>query len=115
MRRLLTILVLVPLAALFVVLALANRTPVTLSLDPFSPEVSAYSIQLPLFLVILLSVGIGLLVGGFADWLSQGRYRREARDRRYEVRRLEEETANLRATAPSGGLPVPYQGESPRL
>ena len=112
-RKILTAIVVLPVAALLVVFAVANREPVILSLDPFSPGAPAWSIQLPLFVVILLSVGIGVIVGGIADWLSQGRYRREARHGKNEVRRLEREAAELRrAQAPaSGTLPAPYRGE----
>ena len=113
MRKLLTAVLVIPPAVLLIVLALANRTPVTLSLDPFTPENSAYSIQLPLFLVILLALMIGVVVGGFVDWLRQGRYRREARHGRSELRRLEQETADLRrATANSNTLPAPYSRKS---
>jgi uncharacterized integral membrane protein len=114
MRRLLAFIILVPLAALLVLLALANRRPVLLSLDPFAPESTAYAIELPLFLVVLTSVAIGLIIGTVADWIGQGRYRREARDRRHEVRRLEEEAAHLRAAQPASTLPVPYGGDGAR-
>jgi uncharacterized integral membrane protein len=110
---LLTAVVLVPVAAILLLFVLANREPVILSLDPFSPGAPGWSIQLPLFVVILLSVGIGVIVGGVADWFSQGRHRREARHGKNEVRRLEREAAELRrAQAPaSATLPAPYRGE----
>ena len=108
MRKILTALVLVPVAALLLIFAVANRTPVVLSLDPFSPGAPAWSIQLPLFVVILAAVGVGVVIGGVADWFSQGRYRREARHQRHEVRRLEQEAQVLRrAQAPGGSLPPP--------
>lgn len=118
MRKLLTALVVLPIAALLLLFALANRVPVVVSLDPFSPGEPAWSIQLPLFLVIILAVMLGVIVGGFADWLRQGRYRREARYGRSEVRRLEQEAEVLRrartaenANQQSDALPVPYRGE----
>jgi uncharacterized integral membrane protein len=108
-RNLLTAIVVIPLAGILILLAVANRTPVTLSLDPFTPEVSAYSIQLPLFLVILLAIMLGVVVGGIADWVRQGRYRREARHGRSEVRRLEKEAAELRRSSGNAdNLPAPY-------
>ncbi len=45
MRKLLRWLVLAPLAILLVLLAVANRAPVTLSLDPFSREAPAFSFR----------------------------------------------------------------------
>lgn len=106
------VVVIVPVAALLVLFALANREPAVLSLDPFSPGTPAFSIQLPLFLVILAAVGVGVVIGGVADWFAQGRYRREARHQRHEVRRLEQEAQALRrqqAADSAGNLPAPYQ------
>jgi uncharacterized integral membrane protein len=115
MRNLLTALIVIPVAAVLIVLALANRDAVTLSIDPFTPATSIYSIQLPLFIVILVSVAIGLVIGSVADWLQQGRYRREARHGRAELRRLEAE-AELRRqqTVTASNLPAPYQGDTAR-
>jgi uncharacterized integral membrane protein len=108
-RKILTAVVLVPVAALLLIFAVANRTPVVLSLDPFSPGTPAWSVQLPLFVIILAAVGVGVVVGGIADWFGQARYRREARFGRSEVKRLEQEAQALRrAQAPVGSLPAPY-------
>ena len=115
MRTFLMALIVLPIAAVLIVLALANRTPVTLSIDPFTPATSIYSIQLPLFLVVLLSVAIGLIIGSVADWLQQGRYRREARHGRAELRRLEEEAEARRREALAGNtLPAPFYGDTAR-
>jgi uncharacterized integral membrane protein len=115
MRNLLTAIIVIPVAAVLIVLALANRDAVTLSIDPFTPATSIYSIQLPLFLVILLSVAIGLIIGSVADWFQQGRYRREARHGRAELRRLEEEAElRRRETAATSNLPAPYYGDTAR-
>jgi uncharacterized integral membrane protein len=113
LRKLLTAIVVIPVAALLLIFALANRTPVTLSLDPFSPGDPAFSVSLPLFLVIILALMVGVVVGSVADWISQGRHRREARHNRHEVRRLEQEAADLRRSQMpvAGNLPAPYLGE----
>jgi uncharacterized integral membrane protein len=107
MRRFLGWLIGLPLAAILVLLAVANRTPVVLSLDPFSPEAPAYTVSLPLFIVILLAVIVGVLAGGIAAWIRQGRYRREARNRRSEVQRLEAEAERLRRAAEPNRLALP--------
>jgi uncharacterized integral membrane protein len=113
-RKLLTAIVVLPVAAVLLIFALANRAPVTLSLDPFSPGSSDWSVQLPLFLIILLAMMVGVVIGSVADWLAQGRYRREARHNRHEVRRLEQETMDLRRAQmpPATSLPAPYMGDS---
>ncbi len=59
-------------AALFAsLLALANRSFVTVSFDPIPPRSEAWSMEAPLFLVILAAMFIGILIGGFAVWLGQ--------------------------------------------
>ena len=45
-------------------LAIANRTAVTVSLDPFSPASETVRCQVPLFLVIFISMLGGILLGG---------------------------------------------------
>ncbi len=114
MRKLLTAVIVLPVAAVLLVFVLANRAPVVLSLDPFSPGAPAWSLQLPLFLIILLSVMVGVVVGSVSGWFAQAGQRREARHNRHEVRRLEQEIIALRrAQTPATGLPAPCIGEPP--
>lgn len=86
--RLSTWIVLIPTAAITIWLALANRSFVTLSLDPFRNEEPRWAIDLPVFAAIFLGILLGMLIGGFIVWWGQGRWRREARARRREVARL---------------------------
>ena len=54
-------------------LAIANRTIVTVSLNPFSPGTGELSFRAPLFLVIFLSAMFGILLGGLAVKFGQRR------------------------------------------
>ena len=58
------------LAAAVVVLAVANRSPVTLTADPFRAD-AAYSITLPLYAVIFAAVAIGVVLGALARALAR--------------------------------------------
>lgn len=107
MRRFLAWLIGLPLAILLILLSVANRTPVHLSLDPFSGETPAYSVELPLFAVIFLALIVGLVIGGAATWFGQSRWRREARNRRQEASTLRAETDRLRRTAEPQRLALP--------
>ncbi|MFD0985544.1 LapA family protein [Methyloligella solikamskensis] len=81
------VLIVLPLAIILIALAVANRAPVDLVLDPFAGR---FVIEVPLFLLIFGSLAFGLLIGGFATWLSQGKWRKTARNRRreaYDLRR----------------------------
>jgi hypothetical protein len=74
----------------------ANRRPVALALDPLAadPFATAAAIQpivLPGYLIVLGSLAVGVLIGGIAMWLSEGRNRRDLRHWRAEARRLERE------------------------
>lgn len=118
MIRFLKGLVLLPIAVVVILLAVANRGPVSLSFDPFS-EVPAITATLPLYAVLFGAVALGIVVGGIFTWLGQGRARRTARSRGRTVRRLEEETARLRAAVPEPeplrpGLPARTALPAPR-
>ncbi len=92
MRRLLFWTVLVPLGALVVLFAVANRAPVVVSFDPFSGENSALAFSAPLFLVMFAAVILGVVIGGIASLLHRYRMWRA-------VRRAEEEAAQFKTEA----------------
>ncbi|NLH83205.1 MAG: DUF1049 domain-containing protein [Phyllobacteriaceae bacterium] len=97
MKRFLTWVLALPIGMVVVALAVANRRPVTLSLDPFRPDDPAIAVTLPLFLPILGAVVLGVLLGGVAVWLGQGKHRKAARAGRRATTRLEAERATLAA------------------
>jgi uncharacterized integral membrane protein len=113
LRKVVAALILVPLAIVIVAFAVANRQIVTVSLDPFSSNEPAAAVTLPLFVLIILLLVIGVLIGGVAAWLRQGKWRGTAR-------RLERELADLRkkvdALGGTAGEPaiIPEQGEPPQ-
>ncbi len=109
MIRFLKALVLVPVAVLVVLLAVANRDPVRLSLDPFSPE-PVFSLVLPLYAVAFAAVALGIVVGGIGAWLGQGGTRARARHHRREADRLERESAQLRTMVPQPAPGTVYGG-----
>ncbi len=98
MVRFLKWLVLLPVAIVVVLLAVANRESVNLSLDPFSPE-PVFLYHFPLYGVIFAAVALGVVIGGVGAWLAQGPSRRQARENRREADRFAREAANLRASA----------------
>jgi uncharacterized integral membrane protein len=113
MIRFLKALILLPVAIVVILLAVANRGPVTLSFDPFSPELPELAVTLPLFAVIFAAVMLGVVVGGVGAWLTQAKHRRARRQYGREVRHLKHETERLRAQAPAAS-DVPAL-TSPRL
>ena len=85
--------ILLALAALIVIVAfaIANRTPVAVSLAPL-PIVT----ELPVYGVFLLGLVVGGLIGGLAVWLSGIPERRQVRRMRNKVWALENQMAVLK-------------------
>ena len=106
MIRFLKALVLLPVAILVVLLAVANRAPVQVSLDPFSQEAPEFATEVPLYAVIFAAVIVGVLVGGIATWLTQAKHRRARRQYRREAQHLKGETDRMRAQAAHPGVPA---------
>ena len=88
LSKILTAVILVPLAIVIVAFAMANRESVMVSFDPFSATEPAAAATLPLFVLIILLLIIGVFVGGVATWLRQGDWRQRARRLEREVREL---------------------------
>jgi hypothetical protein len=79
------------LALAAIVVAVANRHQVSLSLDPFNAKAPAVAFNLPLFWVIMGAGLIGLVLGGWSTWLSQAPTRQALREAEEKIRRLERE------------------------
>jgi uncharacterized integral membrane protein len=90
-RRILTAIIVIPLAVILIAFAVANRQAVTVSFDPFSSADAASAATLPLFVLIFILVILGVIVGGAAAWLGQTKWRRAARRLDTEVRALRDE------------------------
>jgi uncharacterized integral membrane protein len=105
-RKFVTALILVPLAIIVVALAVANRQTVVVSFDPFNQVHPAFALPLPLYALVLGLVIGGVLVGGVAAWLRQGKWRRAARLAQGEARELRAELDRLKRRAGAGELPA---------
>jgi len=112
-RKIVTAIVVVPLAAVIVAFAVANRQTVTVSFDPFSAASPAYAATLPLFAIIFVVLILGVLVGGIAAWIRQGKWRRSARRLDVEVRALHDEMETIRHRFGTSEKPAPPQDASP--
>ncbi|WP_210526507.1 lipopolysaccharide assembly protein LapA domain-containing protein [Rubellimicrobium arenae] len=89
-------------AVILVTMGLANRGIVTLRVLPeaFSTWLGVSpDIDLPLFLVILLGVALGLLVGFIWEWIREIPERAQGRATARELERLRREVARQRAEA----------------
>ena len=99
LRKIVMALILLPLALALIAFAVANRRPVSISFDPFDQAHPAFSLELPLFALLLALLLLGVIVGGVAAWLRQGKWRRAARLAQGEARELRVELDRLRRQA----------------
>lgn len=106
-KKVVTLVVFVPLAIVLIVLSVANRQTVTLALNPFRPDDAYLSLTAPFFVFLFLALIVGLLLGSGATWLAQGKYRKKARNEsRAAVRwQAEADRHKTRAENLAGGLP----------
>jgi uncharacterized integral membrane protein len=107
-RRILSLLIGFPLGIILVAIAVSNRQPVDLILDPFRPETPALSIQLPFYIYLMTALVLGVVLGGLATWMGQSRWRQTARSQGRRAARWQAEADRLArerettAAAPSG-------------
>ena len=115
LRNVLKLILIAPLAVIFLSFDLANRQNVLISFDPFnSGDISLPQVELPLFVVLIGAVMLGVVLGGFAVWLRQGRFRKQVREAKAKLESLRNENDALRAqvsgskssSALSGGTAV---------
>ena len=92
LRKIVWTIILIPLALVLVALCVANKDPVTVSFDPFGAGDPALALRQPLYALMLALLGVGVIVGGIAAWLMQGKWRSKAR-------RAERELAAERSAA----------------
>ena len=115
LRKLFAAVILLPLAVIIVAFAVANRQPATVSLDPFGGAEPAASVTLPLFALIILTLIVGVLIGGAASWLRQGKWRGSARRFERELRHLRDKLAALEGQGGQAEPPPRAANPPPRM
>ena len=96
LRNIVAVIILAPIAALIVLFAVANRAPVIVGLDPFGSEPPMFAVSLPLFLVLLIPLILGVMIGGVAAWMRQSKWRARARRLAADLKAARGETEMLR-------------------
>ncbi|MCD2179858.1 LapA family protein [Rhizobium sp. C1] len=90
-KKLINLVILLPIAIILIVLSVANRHAVTLSLNPFEPSDPVLSLTAPFFVYLFLAVILGALIGSSLTWFSQGKHRKQARRQTQEAARWQGE------------------------
>ena len=95
LKRIFSVLIAFPIAIFLVPLAVINRHEVRMVLDPFKPQAPSLAVELPLYIYLFGALLLGVVIGGMAVWMGQGRWRKTARVRAQEVRRWQSEANRL--------------------
>ncbi len=96
MRTLVALLIGIPVVIVVMALAVVNNQPTTVVFDPFTPETPFFSATVPLYAFFFISLMLGVLLGGVATWLRQGRFRKAARRNRREASHWHDEAERLK-------------------
>ena len=88
-------LVTLPLAIIIVLFAVSNRDGVTVTFWPIPVAIEA-----PLYLIVLLALAVGFLVGELVAWINGRHHRRHARRRARRIEELERELGATQAKLP---------------
>ncbi|AKI02469.1 hypothetical protein IMCC20628_03787 [Hoeflea sp. IMCC20628] len=108
-KRIIALAILVPLGIILIMLSVANRTAVTLALNPFDPADTVLSLTLPFFVFLFAALIIGMIIGSLATWFKQGKYRQTARINANEAVKWHSEADKQKAKAQeiAAALPAP--------
>lgn len=96
MKRALLWLILVPVAIVAIAFSVGNRQIVDVFFDPFAKGAAGqFAVKAPLFLVIIIALAVGVLLGSFFTWVNQGRNRRALREARGDMARLRSDVGRM--------------------
>ncbi|MBT3360528.1 MAG: LapA family protein [Rhodospirillales bacterium] len=92
--RLLSWIIMVPVALAVISFSVNNRGSITIDVWP-----APYSVEVPIFAVVLVSVLGGMVIGAIIAWFSGGRTRSRARSNARRAKTAEREAVALREQA----------------
>lgn len=108
-KRFVALTILVPLGIVLIMLSVANRQAVTLSLNPFEPSDPVLSLTAPFFVFLFVALMAGMIIGSLATWFKQGKHRSKARIKTNEAAKWHTEADRQKAKAQqiAASLPAP--------
>lgn len=122
MKKLISLVVFVPLAIVLIVLSVANRHPVTFNMDPINPAQPFLAFTMPFFVFLFLALLTGLFLGSVFTWFSQSKHRKFAREKKHEAAKWQNEAEEQKQRAEqavilnsSSSVPVNSSANIPSL
>ena len=121
LKRLLILLIVVPIAVVVIWLAVTNRQPIPVFVPPDVGGQPLFSFQVPLFIGFFATLFVGMMIGSLTTWLKQGKHRKAARVRKAEAEKwhveadkekerandLAQKVMNTNSQSSGPGLPAP--------
>lgn len=101
LKKFLTWIVLAPAAVIVIAFAIANRHQVDVNLDPLPLTLVA-----PLYVVVMLAILVGLVIGGWGAWQRGSKWRRRAREQSRQAARLSGELQQAQEGATTAVVPA---------
>jgi uncharacterized integral membrane protein len=95
LKRVVRLLIAFPAALLLITLAVSNRHSVRMILDPFRPERPALAVDMPFYFFLFGALVAGVVLGGWATWMSQSQWRKTARERAQDALKWRAEADRL--------------------
>ena len=90
-KKLVNLVILLPIAIILIVMSVANRQSVTMAFNPFDPSDQLLSVSAPFFVYLFAALIVGMLVGSAITWFTQGKYRKRAKAQKQEAARWQGE------------------------
>ncbi len=98
-KKLINIIIVLPIAIVLIVLSVANRQTVTMAFNPFEPGDQLLSLSAPFFVYLFGALILGMVIGSLATWWTQGKYRKKARQSARDASRWQSEAGTQRKRA----------------
>ncbi|SKA02889.1 lipopolysaccharide assembly protein LapA domain-containing protein [Consotaella salsifontis] len=96
--KVISFVILVPIAVVLIIFCVANREMTTLSLDPLG-TLPQLQLSAPLFVLLMGFLIVGVFLGGIGTFVTQAHYRRAAFRRKHELERARNEAEEARERA----------------
>jgi len=79
LKRLVALIVLIPVALLLIAFIVANREMMVLEFNPFANQSTSWQLRAPAFLFLFAFLGAGVVLGSITTWINQHKYRKMSR------------------------------------
>ena len=100
-KKLINLIIFVPVGIVLILLSVANRGVVSLALNPFQPDDQLLSVSAPMFVFLFSALILGMIIGSVATWFGQSKHRKRARREAREAVKWQAEAGQQKARAES--------------